>query len=160
MSFEEYLIEDNTATKSEAKYEQEDSRIKSEYQPIYHQGNMIGEFSLLHSGIESRRLIDLGNQSIRHRNRAFGKEKNFNCGCSRKYQSYAALYTHAKLKHNGVFPEGTVTVPRKRLGRPRVILLIIIRDQIFYMKASWLIHFRISLRLRSLVITFENFKHS
>lgn len=35
------------------------------------------------------------------------KKRNYVCGCGKNYLSYAALYTHAKTKHNGVFPEGT-----------------------------------------------------
>lgn len=34
-------------------------------------------------------------------------ERNYVCGCGKSYLSYAALYTHAKTKHNGIFPEGT-----------------------------------------------------
>lgn len=43
-------------------------------------------------------------------------ERNYICGCGKSYLSYAALYTHAKTKHNGVFPEGTTTLHKKRHG--------------------------------------------
>jgi len=33
--------------------------------------------------------------------------------------SYAALYTHAKTKHEGQFPEGTTTLHKKKQGRPK-----------------------------------------
>ena len=33
--------------------------------------------------------------------------------------SYAALYTHAKTKHEGKFPEGTTTLQKKKQGRPK-----------------------------------------
>ena len=39
-------------------------------------------------------------------------ERNFHCGCGKSYLSYPALYTHVKNKHNGLFPEGTVTNKR------------------------------------------------
>lgn len=44
-------------------------------------------------------------------------ERNYICGCGKSYLSYAALYTHAKTKHNGVFPEGTTTLHKKRHGK-------------------------------------------
>ena len=46
-------------------------------------------------------------------------ERNFICGCGKSYLSYAALYTHAKTKHEGVFPEGTTTLHKKKQGRPK-----------------------------------------
>ena len=33
-------------------------------------------------------------------------ERNYICGCGKSYLSYAALYTHAKTKHEGIFLEG------------------------------------------------------
>ena len=57
------------------------------------------------------------------------------CGCGKRYQSYSSLYSHVKLKHDNVFPEGTITVgphTGKRLtvgshtnkrGRPKKVLL-------------------------------------
>lgn len=46
-------------------------------------------------------------------------ERNYICGCGKSYLSYAALYTHAKTKHEGVFPEGTTTLHKKKQGRPK-----------------------------------------
>lgn len=46
-------------------------------------------------------------------------QRNYICGCRKRYLSYAALYTHAKTKHNGIFPEGTTTLHKKRQGRPK-----------------------------------------
>ncbi len=40
--------------------------------------------------------------------------RNYVCGCGKSYLSHAALYTHAKTKHKGVFPEGTITLQNKR----------------------------------------------
>ena len=40
--------------------------------------------------------------------------RNYVCGCGKSYLSYAALYTHAKTKHKGVFPEGTITLQNRR----------------------------------------------
>jgi hypothetical protein len=37
--------------------------------------------------------------------------RDFLCGCSKKYLSYNALYTHVKIKHDGVQPEGTFRAP-------------------------------------------------
>ena len=41
-------------------------------------------------------------------------EWNYICGCGKSYLSYAALYTHAKTKHNSTFPEGTTTLHKKK----------------------------------------------
>ncbi len=38
------------------------------------------------------------------------EERNYICGCGKSYLSYAALYTHAKTKHGGIFPEGTTNL--------------------------------------------------
>ena len=46
-------------------------------------------------------------------------QRNYICGCGKSYLSYAALYTHAKTKHEGVFPEGTTTMHKKKQGRPK-----------------------------------------
>ena len=48
-------------------------------------------------------------------------KRNYICGCGKMYLSYAALYTHAKVKHQGVFPEGTTTLHKKKQGRPKVV---------------------------------------
>jgi hypothetical protein len=48
-------------------------------------------------------------------------EKLFKCGCGKNYLSYAALYTHTKVKHNGLFPEGTDAGEKKKQGRPKVV---------------------------------------
>lgn len=40
--------------------------------------------------------------------------RNYLCGCGKTYLSYAALYTHTKTKHGGVFPEGTTTLSRRK----------------------------------------------
>lgn len=47
-------------------------------------------------------------------------EKQFKCGCGKNYLSYAALYTHTKVKHNGLFPEGTYAGEKRKQGRPKV----------------------------------------
>lgn len=46
-------------------------------------------------------------------------QRNYICGCGKSYLSYAALYTHAKTKHEGVFPSGTTTLHKKKQGRPK-----------------------------------------
>lgn len=46
-------------------------------------------------------------------------QRNYVCGCGKSYLSYAALYTHAKTKHNGTFPNGTTTLHKKKQGRPK-----------------------------------------
>lgn len=46
-------------------------------------------------------------------------QRNYICGCGKAYLSYAALYTHAKTKHEGKFPEGTTTLQKKKQGRPK-----------------------------------------
>lgn len=40
-------------------------------------------------------------------------ERNYICGCGKSYLSYAALYTHAKTKHQGIFPDGTTNLQKK-----------------------------------------------
>ena len=39
-------------------------------------------------------------------------ERNYICGCGKSYLSYAALYTHAKTKHEGIFPDGTTNLQK------------------------------------------------
>ena len=48
----------------------------------------------------------------------------FKCGCGKTYLSYAALYTHTKVKHEGLFPPGTNTGTKKKQGRPKVSELV------------------------------------
>ena len=48
--------------------------------------------------------------------------RNFMCGCGKSYLSYPALYTHIKTKHEGHYPEGTISnliSSSKKRGRPR-----------------------------------------
>ena len=56
------------------------------------------------------------------------QDKKFVCGCKKTYLSYAALYTHTKVKHQGIFPEGTDTGIKKKQGRPKVASAIISRN--------------------------------
>ena len=52
------------------------------------------------------------------------KDRDFKCGCGKKYLSYPALYTHVKTKHGGVDPPGTKSTQQKSSrgrGRPRKI---------------------------------------
>lgn len=44
--------------------------------------------------------------------------RDFICGCTKRYLSYPALYTHIKQKHKGVTPPGTNT-SQLNLGRGR-----------------------------------------
>jgi hypothetical protein len=51
--------------------------------------------------------------------------RDFICGCSKRYLSYPALYTHIKQKHKGVTPPGTNTsqlFTGRGRGRPRKTL--------------------------------------
>jgi hypothetical protein len=50
-----------------------------------------------------------------------GAPEVFRCGCGKTYMSYPALYTHAKVKHSGIYPEGTYTGVKKKQGRPKVL---------------------------------------
>jgi len=54
------------------------------------------------------------------RSKEDGSQRNYVCGCGKSYLSYAALYTHAKTKHDGQFPEGTTTLHKKKQGRPKI----------------------------------------
>jgi len=50
------------------------------------------------------------------------KDRDFTCGCGKKYLSYPALYTHIKTKHHGSNPSGTLTSNGKNKrgrGRPK-----------------------------------------
>lgn len=55
----------------------------------------------------------------KRRSKHDNSQRNYICGCGKSYLSYAALYTHAKTKHNGEFPEGTTTLSKKKQGRPK-----------------------------------------
>jgi hypothetical protein len=67
-----------------------------------------------------------GNKQVRKKRERRSKDdnskRNYVCGCGKMYLSYAALYTHAKVKHSGVFPEGTTTLHKKKQGRPKVVV--------------------------------------
>lgn len=43
--------------------------------------------------------------------------RKYICGCHKTYFSYAALYTHTKLKHKGIYPEGTNTIKKKKVNK-------------------------------------------
>lgn len=47
-------------------------------------------------------------------------ERDYICGCSKAYLSYAAIYTHVRNKHGGIFPRGTVMRNRNsyKSGKP------------------------------------------
>lgn len=55
-----------------------------------------------------------GSKSVKRtrRSREQGTARNYVCGCGKSYLSYPALYTHAKTKHNSVFPPGTVNLDK------------------------------------------------
>lgn len=55
----------------------------------------------------------------RKRTKADETQKNFICECGKSYMSYAALYTHTKNKHDGIFPEGTVTQSKKKARKTK-----------------------------------------
>lgn len=46
------------------------------------------------------------------KNKNRSQNRDFICGCGKTYQSYAALYTHTKTKHNGIFPLGTESIAK------------------------------------------------
>jgi hypothetical protein len=52
-------------------------------------------------------------QKRERRSKDEADERNYVCGCGKSYLSYAALYTHAKTKHNGIFPDGTNNLQKK-----------------------------------------------
>lgn len=60
-----------------------------------------------------------GKPSRKRRSKHDNSQRNYICGCGKSYLSYAALYTHAKTKHNGEFPDGTTTLSKKKQGRPK-----------------------------------------
>jgi hypothetical protein len=64
------------------------------------------------------------------RSKEDGSQRNYVCGCGTSYLSYAALYTHAKTKHEGQFPEGTTTLHKKKQGRPKVKHIIFSHDHV------------------------------
>jgi hypothetical protein len=48
-------------------------------------------------------------QKHKRRSKNDNQGRDFRCGCSKRYLSYPALYTHIKTKHNGETPKGTNT---------------------------------------------------
>lgn len=56
---------------------------------------------------------DFNRKKRERRSKEAGTDRNYICGCGRSYLSYAALYTHAKTKHEGIFPEGTTSLLKK-----------------------------------------------
>ena len=75
----------------------------------------------MHKGISSLVASGLGSSLPKKRRERKGKDqiigRNFICGCGKSYLSYAALYTHTKTKHAGVFPAGTSTLKKSRLKK-------------------------------------------
>lgn len=71
----------------------------------------------LHSG------VGLSQSKRERRSKDDNYQRNYICGCGKSYLSYAALYTHAKTKHDGVFPEGTDTLNKRKQGRPKKVVL-------------------------------------
>ena len=63
---------------------------------------------------------DMQRRTRRRKSTITAEESLYVCGCGKTYLSYAALYTHAKTKHEGMFPEGSNTGIKKKQGRPRV----------------------------------------
>ena len=69
--------------------------------------------------LDDPREKDSGKKKRERRQKVDNYQRNYICGCSKSYLSYAALYTHAKTKHDGIFPEGTTTLHKKKQGRPK-----------------------------------------
>jgi hypothetical protein len=80
---------------------------------LVHQSTTNGELG----GNHERKL----RRNRRQKTKVNPEEKQFKCGCGKAYLSYAALYTHCKVKHTGIFPEGTNAGEKKKQGRPKVV---------------------------------------
>lgn len=96
-------------------------------QDHFHGGNSLSmsQSQLDRDGSEMNDTVDGKHQARKKRERRSkddNSKRNYVCGCGKMYLSYAALYTHAKVKHNGVFPEGTTTLHKKKQGRPKVVV--------------------------------------
>lgn len=65
-----------------------------------------------------------GSGYVKKRRERKGKDqiigRNYICGCGKSYLSYAALYTHSKTKHDGVFPAGTTTLKNRKIRKPQI----------------------------------------
>ena len=59
------------------------------------------------------------NKKRERRTRDNDCDRHYSCGCGKTYLSYAALYTHTKMKHNGVLQKGSQTASKRRQGKPR-----------------------------------------
>lgn len=68
--------------------------------------------------LDKKELLEGGLQETEQKRKRRSKdnkiERNYICGCGKSYLSYAALYTHARTKHDGVFPKNTTTLHKKR----------------------------------------------
>ena len=53
------------------------------------------------------------------RTKEVAEHRNYICGCGKSYLSYAALYTHAKTKHEGIFPDGTTNLHKQKLSKKK-----------------------------------------
>lgn len=62
------------------------------------------------------------NQEQKTRARRRGKndpsERRFVCGCGKLYLQASSLYNHCKLKHDGVYPEGSIRKQPSGQSRP------------------------------------------
>jgi len=54
----------------------------------------------------SGRRIQLGSV-LKKRTRLSSTNRPYVCGCGKSYQSYPAIYTHAKNKHGGIITDGS-----------------------------------------------------
>jgi hypothetical protein len=62
-------------------------------------------------GNDNNSVSQGGNHKHKHKRRSKHDDqgRDYRCGCTKKYLSYPALYTHIKTKHNGITPKGTNT---------------------------------------------------
>lgn len=90
----------------------------------YKDESIFGITSMMNTQAESGMKVSQKKRSVRKHRRLktelLNEEKNYKCGCGKCYLSYAALYTHTKVKHNGIFPEGTYAGEKRKQGRPKV----------------------------------------
>lgn len=74
--------------------------------------NAVEPFEEDHSNINADRKRD-------RRTKDDECDRHYSCGCGKNYLSYAALYTHTKMKHEGIMQKGSQTASKRRQGRPK-----------------------------------------
>ncbi len=74
----------------------------------------LGEDNVIYERITNNEAPTQSRKRIR-RSRYDQEGRSFLCTCGKRYLSYAALYWHIKVKHNGIDPFNNKPLPNKKL---------------------------------------------